>query len=130
MCEPVAESGEPFVIVDGLLPSHALRMTLDGVFPCRPAATSAPASSGSVTIKRLSETPGSIVSQVLSLPFHFLSSSRTSLMSPSPEDRPPFVRSPYQRSSATFTISEIRSQDVPFRAFDVSPTRTLNRFAR
>src|SRR5262249_53764740 len=130
ICAPVARRDEFLVMVERMPPSHAFLIRDDKVLPCRSTTASTPANSGSVTIKRLSETPGSIVSQAPSFAFHFLFSSRTSLMRPSPEERPPFVRSLYHRSSASRTRSEIRSQDVPFRAFDVSPTRTLNRFGR
>src|SRR5262245_65745775 len=126
---PVARSDELLVRVERMPPSHAFRMSDDNVLPWRSTTASTPANSGSETIKRLSDTPGSIVSHEPSFAFHFLNSSRTSLMKPSPEERPPFVRSLYQRSSASLTMPEMRSHDVPLRAFELSPTRTLNRFA-
>src|SRR5262249_38980245 len=84
MWAAVAESdGEPLVMVETLRPAHAVRIHTGTVFPGRSAATSALANSGSVTIRRLSEMPGSTISHAPSFPFHFLNSSRTSLMSPS-----------------------------------------------
>src|SRR5262245_17660653 len=54
--------------------------------------------------------------------------SRTALMSPSPEESPPFSLSSLHPWSATFMIALTRPKDVPLRAFELSPTSTANRF--
>jgi len=90
------------VRVESLTPSQALRIIGDRLLPARSITESALANSGSVTIRRLSLTPGSTISSRPSLVFHFGTSSRTSLINPSPDESPPFVRSANHCSSQTF----------------------------
>ena len=125
---PVAQSGEFLVMVDSLSPSQARRMCDDNVLPARSITASALANSASTIINRLLAMPGSMISSRPSFLFHSRRSSRTALMSPSPEESPPFSLSSLHPWSATFMIALTRPKDVPLRAFELSPTSTANRF--
>ena len=75
MCAPVAVSGEVRVMVASLPPSQALRISGESVLPCRSQQDNAEANSGSKTISRLSEIPGSTTSSAFSFAvplFHFV----------------------------------------------------------
>src|SRR5262249_23743395 len=112
-------------------PSHAWRSTGESVLPSRPSTRSTAANSGSRASSRLSSTPAS--GSVL-LPFEEPAraeggeASRTSQVSPSPDDKPDLT---CLLAHTTSTIPHTRRtwpQAVPFRPFAVSPTSTANRF--
>ncbi len=74
MCAPVARSGLFFAIVCSVLPSQALRITGESVFPSRARTFITCANSDSTTSLRFSPTGSS-----------FSLASATSAISPSPE---------------------------------------------
>jgi len=108
-------------------PSHALRMSGERVFPCRSTTASTPANSGSspsgaCRSRRDQSSPR------FPLRVHFLISSRTSDMKPSRrKGRPLFYRCTSARPPAWRSLQ--CAPEVPFLAFELSPTRTANRFA-
>ena len=92
----VAFNGQFLLRVESVWLSQAFLIVGERVLPGRSITANAFANSASVTISRLSATPGSTISKRFFFEFHFWISSRTSLMRPSPDDRPPFIRSSIQ----------------------------------
>ena len=114
MCGPVACVGVFLVNTAKSRQSHASRMTRESTLPGRRIIVSVPANSASRTSNRLSSTPGSMTLAP------FLTGSRTSLISPSPEDRPVLTRVDSHSPSAALKIWRIRPADVPFRDLAVA----------
>jgi hypothetical protein len=115
MCASLARSGELRTRVCRRLPSQALRITGESVFPSRARTLITWANSGSRTSSRLSF--GAPVSCWL---------SQTSAISPSPLESPDATRSSVKLGSIRARSDCKWSQELPLRPFLDAPTRTTN----